>query len=136
MQNWLKLNVTLILLYHTLTQCTSFAQISHSNSVWIMRYSNFWNQNFVDFQILTDCMSMRASDLRQKSVLYSKKPNDAVGVFQFIERKHHCKALGVGFRSELFDTRIWQQRNYFFLKSSFYNMASKIYSILQKFASW
>ena len=111
------------------------AGIFHSNSLWIMRYLNFWNGEFVDFQILTDPMSMGTSDLRQKSVSYFKKPNDAVEVFASIGSKHYLGASGGEFRLELFDTKIWQQWKHFFFKVCFCIMASKIYSIPRKFAS-
>ena len=84
-----------------------------------MRYLKFRNGKFVDFQILTNPISMGTSDLRQKSVSYFKKPNDAVEVFASIGSKHHLGASGGEFRLELFDTSIWQKKNFFFWKSSF-----------------
>ena len=133
---WFTPNEFLSVSYKSSIQSTRVGENSDSNSLWIMRYCKFCDDNFVDFSISHLFYYYETSNLRQKLHSCSKKPNDAVEVFQSIERKHHWGALGVGFSLELFDTRIWQQRNYFFLKSKFYIMASKNIFEPSQVASW
>ena len=53
-------------------------------------------------------MSMGTSDLRQKSVSYFKKPNDAVEVFAFSGSKDHLEASGGKITLIQVDSSIWQ----------------------------
>ena len=48
-ENWSQPNEFLNIWLHSALQCTRISRISRSKTVWIMRYCNFWNDNFVDF---------------------------------------------------------------------------------------
>ena len=86
---WFTQNEFLVFLYESLIQSTKPREISDSISVWMMRYSNFCVDIFCCFFNFLPFYYYETSDLRQKSQLYSKKPNDAVEVFAIIGSKHH-----------------------------------------------
>ena len=88
---WFIPNEFLLLSYQLVIQSRMFRKISDSNSFWMVRYCNFCDDNFVVFSISYLFYYYETSDLRQKSCLQSKKPNDAVEFFTLIGSQEHLE---------------------------------------------
>ena len=92
----------------------TFPQILHCKSLWIMRYSNFWNDNFVVFKFLTILYSYEASTLSCKIAPCIKKVFNGEEVFQNIGIKHCWGASWAKLVLIRVDSSIWQWWKLFF----------------------
>ena len=109
----------LIISYKSSVKSRSCPQILQSNSLWIMRYCHFWNDNSVVFKFLTILYSYDVSTLSYNIGPCVKKVFDGEEVFGFNESQEHCKASGGKTSLIRVDSTIWHQRKIFSLESNF-----------------
>ena len=94
--NWSNPNEFLILSYESSIQSTRIPRIFPCNSLWIMKYFKFCNENFVDFLISYRFYTIKASDFLHKMLL----------VFQKAERC--CWVFGIYWKLTPFGGPCWQ----------------------------